>query len=308
MPSPSTTESPRETIREEQTASLFEPGCPAIQSGHRPIVMCDETAVPQIGLALWRADNATARNAALEAFRAGYRSMDTAAIYHNEKGLGQAVGDARDLLGLKREDLFIATKLWNDAHGYDSTLKAFEASRARLGLEYLDLYLIHWPAPGQNRYLETWKALLHLKREGKVRAIGVCNFLPEHVDRLVAETGQKPALNQVELHPHFQQADLCAAMKKRGIPVEAWAPLGGGLAPNDPLFRKLALKYRKTPAQIVLRWHVENGRLIVPKSAHPYRIRENISIFDFRLDAEDMRQIALLERGHRLGPNPATFR
>ena len=274
----------------------------------QPLInLSDSGVMPQIGLGVWRADNQQARDATLEAFRTGYRSVDTASVYNNERGVGQALRLARDLHGLSRDQYFVTTKLWNDCHGYDDALKSCEESLARLGLDWVDLYLIQWPAPGRDRYVEAWKALLRLKKDGRVRAVGVSNFLPHHLDRLMDETGERPAVNQIELHPHFQQNDLCEATKRRGVKVEAWAPLGCGAALSDPLFIKLAQKHLKTPAQVVLRWHLDLGRIAIPKSVRPTRIKENFGVFDFRLDAEDLRQIALLDRGRRLGPNPATF-
>ena len=262
---------------------------------------------PRLGLGVRQADCRTAHRATLEALRIGYRAVDTAAVYNNESGVGLALKEARDLLGLTRDELFITAKLWNSFQGRDTALNACRRTLERLGLNYIDLYLIHWPAPGQGRYAEAWKGLLHLRDEGLARAVGVCNFLPEHLDRLLEETGQKPSVNQIELHPHYQQSRLCAELGRRGVAVEAASPLGQGQALTAPLFRKLALKHGKTPAQIVLRWHLDQGRLVTPNSTHPARLQENFAVFDFRLDPEDMRQIALLENGRRLGPDPATF-
>ena len=301
-----------------EVSRLEEPGCGALSGGGAlphlmfktggcPLLNCGGWAMPALGLGLGRFNAKSTRSVVLEAFQAGYRSLDTAAIYNNEEGLGQALVEAQEELGLGREEMFITTKLWNDSHGYDAAQRSVEASLARLGLDYVDLFLIHWPAPARNRYVEAWRALLKAKKEGRIRIVGVSNFLPEHIDRLMDETGEKPALNQLEVHPHFQQKELCAAMEKRGILVEAWSPLGSGGAPNDPLFRKLAHKYAKTPSQIILRWQIDQGRLAIPRSGHPRRLRENFDIFDFRLDAEDMRQIALLDCRRRLGPDPASF-
>ncbi|UQZ91185.1 oxidoreductase [Deltaproteobacteria bacterium Smac51] len=267
-----------------------------------------EPSLPPIGLGLWRTDNQQAHSAVLEAFKIGYRAVDTASVYNNEKGVGQAIREAMDQIGLTREEIFVTTKLWNDSHGYDAALKAFDQSLARLGLDRVDMYMIQWPAPGQNLYPEAWRAIIRLRDDGKIRYIGVSNFLPEHIDRLYDETGEKPSVNQMELHPYFQQSDICFQLEARNVKIEAWAPLGCGCCLQDPLFRKLALKYGKTPAQIVLRWHIECGRTAVPKSVKPIRIRENFDVFDFHLDSEDMRQVALLECCRRLGPNPQTFR
>ena len=262
---------------------------------------------PRLSLGVRQTDCRTAYRATLEALRIGYRAVDTAAVYNNESGVGLALKEARDLLGLTREELFITAKLWNSFQGRDAAAHACRRTLEHLGLNYLDLYLIHWPAPGQGRYVEAWKSLLRLRDEGLVRAVGVCNFLPEHIDRLMEETGQKPSINQIELHPHYQQSRLCAELSRRGVTVEAASPLGQGQALSASLFRKLAVKHCKTPAQIVLRWHLDRGRLVTPNSTHPARLQENFAVFDFRLDPEDMRQIALLESGLRLGPDPATF-
>lgn len=266
-----------------------------------------QSAKPLLSLAVGQTNGQTARRATLEALRIGYRAVDTAAVYNNESDVGQALREAHDLLGLAREDLFITAKLWNNRQGLDSAFKACRRTLSRLGLDYVDLYLIHWPAPGQGRYVEAWKGLLKLRKEGLTRAVGVCNFLPGHIDRLMEETGEKPVVNQIELHPYYQQPELCAELARRGVTACALSPLGRGRALAAPLFRKLALKHTKTPAQIILRWHLERGRPVAPNSTHPVRIQENFDVFDFRLDPEDMRQIALLESGLRLGPDPATF-
>ncbi len=264
-------------------------------------------AVPRIGLGLWRMDNQGVRDAVLEALKIGYRLFDTAAIHGNEKGLGLAVQEGLERFGLTRRDIFITTKLWNDSHGYDAALYSFERSLTRLGLDYVDMYMIQWPAPARNLYLEAWKALVRLREEGRVMHVGVSNFLPEYIDRLYDESGVKPAFNQIEVHPYFQQSEISEEVLRRGVRVMAWAPLGRGSCISDPLFRKLALKYGKTPAQIVLRWHLDCGRGAVPKSVKASRLRENFEVFDFKLDAEDMRQVALLECCRRLGPDPKIF-
>ena len=265
------------------------------------------SGIVPIGLNIWQPDDQAAKAAALEGLKTGYRILDTAAVYANEKGVGLAIREAMDSLNLQRPEIFVSAKLWNNSHGYDMALKACEFSLERLGLDWLDMYQIHWPAPSRELYLETWEALVRLKAEGLVKSIGVSNFLPEHIDKLIEATGEKPVLNQIEIHPHFQQYDLCRAMERRGIKVEAWAPLGGSSGLSDPVFLKLAHKYGKTPAQVVLRWHLDSGRTAIPKSTMPSRIKENFNIFDFSLDQEDMRQIALLDCGRRMGPDPLSF-
>ncbi|MEV4646304.1 aldo/keto reductase [Saccharopolyspora sp. NPDC049357] len=235
------------------------------------------------------------------AIDAGYRSIDTAKVYGNEEGVGKAIADS----GVKREDLFVTTKLWNDDQGYDSTLKAFDDSLSRLGLDYVDLYLIHWPVPSQDAYVDTWKAFEKIYNSGRAKAIGVSNFQIPHLQRLFDETSIVPALNQIELHPNLPQADLRAFHAEHGIATEAWSPLGrnNGLL-DSATVANLAEKYGKTPAQIVLRWHIELGNVTIPKSVTPSRIKENIEVFDFELAQDDIKAITALETGVRVGPNP----
>lgn len=235
------------------------------------------------------------------AIDAGYRSIDTAKVYGNEEGVGKAIADS----GVKREDLFVTTKLWNDDQGYDSTLKAFDDSLSRLGLDYVDLYLIHWPVPSQDAYVDTWKAFEKIYNSGRAKAIGVSNFQVPHLQRLFDETSIVPALNQIELHPNLPQAELRAFHAEHGIATEAWSPLGrnNGLL-DSATVANLAEKYGKTPAQIVLRWHIELGNVTIPKSVTPSRIKENIEVFDFELAQDDVKAITALETGVRVGPNP----
>ncbi|TDD10581.1 aldo/keto reductase [Saccharopolyspora terrae] len=235
------------------------------------------------------------------AIDAGYRSIDTAKVYGNEEGVGKAIADS----GVKREDLFVTTKLWNDDQGYDSTLKAFDDSLSRLGLDYVDLYLIHWPVPSQDAYVDTWKAFEKIYNSGRAKAIGVSNFQIPHLQRLFDETSIVPALNQIELHPNLPQAELRAFHAEHGIATEAWSPLGrnNGLL-DSATVANLAEKYGKTPAQIVLRWHIELGNVTIPKSVTPSRIKENIEVFDFELAQDDVKAITALETGVRVGPNP----
>ena len=250
--------------------------------------------LPQLGYGVFQVPADGVVEPVLAALQAGYRSIDTAAVYGNEEGVGRAIAES----GLQREDLFVTTKLWNDRQGYDSTLQAFEESLDRLGLEYVDLYLIHWPVPGQDKYVETWKAFEKLHADGRAKAIGVSNFQIAHLRRLFEETDVVPALNQIELHPNLQQPELRAFHAEHGIVTEAWSPLGrnNGLL-DDPVLTSLAEKYGKTPAQIVLRWHVQLGNVTIPKSVTPSRIRENIEVFDFELADDDMKAIEGLETG-----------
>ena len=264
----------------------------------------DGNAMPQLGYGVWRITNEEAASAVGEAIRADYRSIDTAAIYGNEEGVGQAIKDAP----VSREEPFITTKVWNDRHGYDETLRAFDESLARLRLDAVDLYLIHWPVAGSEAYLDTWRALIKLKQDGRAKSIGVSNFMVPHLQRLIDETGVTPSVNQIELHPRFQQKELREFHAKNGIATEAWSPLGQGTILDNEDIVALARKYSKTPAQVILRWHLDNGFIAIPKSVTPSRIRENLDIFDFSLDAEDNRTIARLDDpSGRVGPDPAVF-
>jgi len=234
----------------------------------------------------------------------GYRSIDTARLYGNEEGVGRAIAATE----LPRDDLFITTKVWNDDHGFDSTLAAFDASMGRLGLDVLDLFLIHWPTPARDRYVDTWKALLKLRDDGRVRAVGVCNFEVEHLQRLHDETGELPAINQVELHPYLQQAALREFHAANGILTEAWSPLAsGGSVLGDEVVRRIAAKHGVTPAQAILRWHLQLGNVVIPKSVTPSRIAENFDVFGFELDDDDLAAFAPLDRGERTGPDPVAF-
>ncbi|MBA1158502.1 aldo/keto reductase [Microvirga mediterraneensis] len=264
----------------------------------------DGNAMPQLGYGVWRVSNEEAASVVGEAIRAGYRSIDTATIYGNEEGVGQAIEAAP----VSREELFITTKVWNDRHGYDNTLRAFDESLARLRLDHVDLYLIHWPVAGSEAYLDTWRALIQLKQDGRAKSIGVSNFMVPHLQRLIGETGVTPSVNQIELHPGFQQRELREFHAANGIATEAWSPLGQGtLLENEDLVA-LARKFNKTPAQIILRWHLDNGFIAIPKSVTPSRIRENLDIFDFVMDAEDVRTIVRLDDANgRVGPDPAVF-
>ncbi|WP_370416552.1 aldo/keto reductase [Streptomyces fradiae] len=256
--------------------------------------------IPQLGFGVFQvADDATtaAVSAALEA---GYRSIDTAAIYGNEAGVGRALGAS----GLAREELFVTTKLWNADQGYDATLRAFDASLAKLGLDYVDLYLIHWPAPARDLYRDSWRALERLAEEGRIRAAGVSNFQPAHLRRLTEGSALTPAVNQIELHPALQQSELRAFHGEHGIVTEAWSPLAQGAVLDDPAITAIAAAHGKSPAQVVIRWHLQLGNVVIPKSVTPARIRANFDVFDFVLSDEEMASIAGLDRGLRTGPHP----
>ena len=263
----------------------------------------DGRRIPQVGLGVFKADDDAAATAVRTAIETGYRHVDTAAIYGNEAGVGKGVRDS----GIAREDIFITTKVWNDAQGFEATLKAAEESLSRLKLDYVDLYLIHWPAPSRDLYVDTWRALIRLREEGKVKSIGVSNFTAEHLDRIIAETGIAPVLNQIELHPRFQQTALARADAERGVLTESWSPLGRGAMLDDATIGEIASRLGRTPAQVILRWHVQNGFVVIPKSVTASRIAENFDLFSFELTQEDMARIAGLDDGGgRIGPDPMT--
>lgn len=257
--------------------------------------------MPQLGFGVWKVPNEEAAAAVGKALETGYTSIDTAMIYRNESGVGQAIKDT----GIAREKLFITTKVWNADQGYDQTLRAFDESLERLGLDYIDLYLIHWPTPKFDQYVETYKALEKLYRDGRTKAIGVCNFEIEHLERLMSETDVKPVLNQVECHPYLAQNELKAFCAKHDIFVEAWSPLDqGGEVLTDEIIQQISKAHGKTPAQVVLRWHLQNQTIVIPKSVTPSRIEENFNIFDFELTTADMEQINGLNKNRRKGSHP----
>jgi 2,5-diketo-D-gluconate reductase A len=269
-----------------------------------PIRLNDGRSMPQLGFGVWQVQNHEAKSIVTEAISAGYRSIDTAAVYGNEEGVGEAVRASP----VPREELFITTKVWNDRHGYDAALAAFDESLARLKLDFVDLYLIHWPLPRGEAYLDTWRALIRLREEGRAKSIGVSNFKIPHIRRLMDESGVAPVLNQIELHPRFQQKELRAFHAKHGIATESWSPLGKGALMADETLAGIGRKYGKTPAQVILRWHLDNGLIAIPKSATPSRIRENIDVFDFTLAAEDMSALARFDsKAGRIGPDPDSF-
>jgi diketogulonate reductase-like aldo/keto reductase len=269
-----------------------------------PIILNNGVEMPQLGFGVWQVPDDEAEQAVTTALEAGYRSIDTAAIYGNEEGTGKAIASA----GVPRADLFVTTKLWNSDQGYESTLRAFDTSLEKLGLDYVDLYLIHWPLPSRGTYVDTYKAFEKIHADGRAKAIGVSNFLPEHLDKLIGETSVVPAVNQIELHPHLQQGESRAHHAQHGIATEAWSPLGQGKGLLEvPAIVAIARKHERTPAQIVLRWHLQLGNVVIPKSVTPSRIRENIEVFDFELDAEDMAAISALDESRRIGPDPASF-
>ncbi|GHE63224.1 oxidoreductase [Streptomyces longispororuber] len=269
-----------------------------------PIILNNGIEMPQLGFGVWQVPDDEAEQAVTTALEAGYRSIDTAAVYENEEGTGKAVAAS----GIAREELFVTTKLWNTDQGYEATLKAFDASLAKLGLDYVDLYLIHWPMPDKDTYIDTYKAFEKILSEGRAKSIGVSNFLPEHLERLIDATSVIPAVNQIELHPHLQQRAAREYHAEQGIATEAWSPLGQGKGLLEvPAIVAIAQKHGRTPAQVVLRWHIQLGNVVIPKSVTPSRIKENIEVFDFELDPEDMAAISALNENRRLGPDPAEF-
>lgn len=267
------------------------------------ITFNDGHAIPQVGLGVWRTPEEDAAAVVRTALEAGYRHIDTASIYENEAGVGEGIRTG----GVPRNELFVTTKVWNADQGHDATLRALDASLGRLGLDYVDLYLIHWPAPKRGQYVDTWRALVRAREEGRVRSIGVSNFATEHLERVIAETGVAPALNQIELHPRFQQREMRAMHERLGIATESWSPLGQGKLLSDPAVARVAAKHGRTPAQAIIRWHIDSGLVVIPKSVTPSRIAENLDVFGFSLDAEDMTALGALDDRHgRIGPDPMT--
>lgn len=269
------------------------------------ITLNDGVSVPQLGFGVWQVPDAEAYETVTAALGVGYRHVDTAAAYENESGVGRALRDS----DLPREEVFLTTKLWNGDHGYDAALRAFDKSLEQLGTEYVDLYLIHWPVPDRDLYIETWRALEKIAADGRARAIGVSNFTADTLDRLLREGTRPPAINQIELHPYFPQKAMREYDRRHGIATEAWSPLGqGGALLNEPLLGRLGEKYGKSPAQVVLRWHLQLGNVVIPKSVTPARIRENFEVFGFELEASEVEEItALGSDGGRIGPDPAVF-
>jgi 2,5-diketo-D-gluconate reductase A len=267
------------------------------------VALDDGVEIPQLGFGVFQVPPEDTRETVEEALAAGYRHVDTAAAYRNERGVGEAIAAS----GLAREELFVTTKLWNSEQGHDSALAAFERSLERLELDRVDLYLIHWPMPTEDRYLDTWRAFERSQEEGRARSIGVSNFRVEDLERLEAEAERPPAVNQIELHPSLQQAELRAWHADHGIATEAWSPLAQGELLNDDTIATIAAHHEKTAAQTILRWHLQLGNVVIPKSITPERIRENIELFEFELSEDDMAAIARLDAGERIGPDPAEF-
>jgi 2,5-diketo-D-gluconate reductase A len=259
--------------------------------------------IPQLGLGVYKVQQDVAVDVVRTALDLGYRRVDTAALYDNEQEVGAAIRSS----GLDREEVFVTTKIWNDRQGYDEALEAIDESLLRLNIEYVDMLLIHWPCPQQNKFVETWAALEKSLETGKVRGIGVSNFHPEHLDKLLASASVVPALNQVELHPGLGQSEIRAYDADKAIATEAWSPLARGQMSAADAITDAAERHSKTVSQVILRWHIQLGNLVIPKSSNPDRLAENLNVFDFELSAAEMAAIDLLESGHRIGPDPRTF-
>lgn len=267
------------------------------------IKLRDGRDMPRLGLGVWQTPDDGAARVVSHALKNGYRHVDTAAAYGNEAGVGEGIRAS----GLDRGEVFLTTKVWNTDQGFDATLRAFEASAKRLGTDFVDLYLIHWPAPKKGLFVDTWKALIRLKQERRAKSIGVSNFQPEHLERIIGETGEVPVVNQVELHPTFQQRPLRAFHAKYGIATESWSPLGRGALLDDPVIGEIAKAHGRSPAQIIIRWNIQSDLIVIPKSATPSRIEENARVFDFELSPAQMAALDGLDRADgRVGPDPLT--
>ncbi len=267
------------------------------------VTLHDGVEIPQLGFGVFQVPPEKTQGTVEEALEAGYRHIDTAAAYRNERGVGAALAAS----GLPREEVFVTTKLWNAQQGYETTLGAFEKSVARLGLDYVDLYLIHWPMPSEGRALDTWRAFERIQLDGRARTIGVSNFRVEDLEMLEREAEVRPTVNQIELHPHLPQAELREWHAEHGIATEAWSPLAQGELLVNETIAGVAGRHGRTPAQVILRWHLQLGNVVIPKSLTPARIRENALLFDFELSEDDMTEIAALDVGQRIGPDPGTF-
>ncbi len=268
------------------------------------IQLRDGGRIPQLGLGVWQVDPAITARVVLDGIRAGYRLIDTAEGYHNEEGVGQAIEQS----GVPRAELFITSKLRNGGHARDLALRAFDETMSKLKLDRLDLFLIHWPVPSQDKYVEAWKVLVELQASGRVTSIGVSNFNPDHIERIVGETGVTPAVDQIELHPRFQQRDKRRFMQEHDIAIECWSPLGSGRMLDDKVVGEIARKHGKSAAQVIIRWHLQQGLIVIPKSIHAERISENFASLQFELDGDDMAKIDGLDNAAagRVGADPAT--
>ncbi len=268
------------------------------------IKLSDGHSIPQLGLGVWQVDPGITARVVRDAIEAGYRSIDTAEGYDNEAGVGEGIRSA----GVPREELFITSKLRNGGHSRDAALKSFDATMKALGLEWLDMFLIHWPVPGQDKYAEAWKTLIELQVQGRIRSIGVSNFNEDHLERIIGETGVVPVVNQIELHPYFTQTDKRGYPKSKGIHIECYSPLGSGAVLKDETIKKIGAAHGKSIAQVIIRWHLQQGDIVIPKTTHAERMKENLDVFGFELSADEMKTITGLDKGEegRTGSNPAT--
>jgi 2,5-diketo-D-gluconate reductase A len=267
------------------------------------LTLHDGVEIPQLGFGVFQIPPEETQEKVEEALGVGYRHVDTAAAYRNEAGVGAAIAAT----GVRREDVFVTTKLWNSEQGYDSTLRAFEQSIERLGTGNVDLYLIHWPLPSRDLFLDTWRAFERIQEEGGARSIGASNFRVEDLERLEQEAEKRPTVNQIELHPRLQQAELRAWHGDNDVATEAWSPLAQGELLEEGTIETVAAHHDRTPAQVILRWHLQIGNVVIPKSSSPERIRENFEVFDFELSEDDMAALERLDSGERTGPDPGTF-
>jgi 2,5-diketo-D-gluconate reductase A len=267
------------------------------------VALHDGVSIPQLGFGVFQVPPDETQSAVEEALAVGYRHIDTAAAYQNEAGVGAAIAAA----GLARDEVFVTSKLWNTEQGFDSTLRACERSLEALGMDRFDLYLIHWPVPSEDRFLDTWRAFEKIKADGQSRSIGVSNFRVEDLERVEREAEQLPTVNQIELHPNLQQAELRAWHAEHDVATEAWSPLAQGALLGDETIETIAAHHERSPAQVILRWHIQIGNVVIPKTVTPERVRENFELFDFELSEDDLAAIARLDKGERIGPDPATF-
>lgn len=269
------------------------------------ITLNDGNTIPQLGFGVWQVEDDEATPAVASALSVGYRLVDTAQGYENEEGVGRAISGS----GLSRDQLFITSKLRNGAHDYDEALKAFDLSLEKLGLDYLDMFLIHWPVPKEDKYVDAWRAFVALKNQGRIRSIGVSNFLPEHLERIIEETGVVPAVNQLELHPKYQQRDVREHHARLNIAIECYSPLGSGSVLKDPILEEIARKYNKSVSQVILRWELDQGLIVIPKSTHAERIEQNFDVFSFTLEEDDRQRIDALDdpQNGKTGSHPKTM-
>jgi 2,5-diketo-D-gluconate reductase A len=267
------------------------------------ISLNDGSTIPRLGLGVWQVDPAITAKVVGWGIKAGYRLIDTAEGYQNEEGVGEAIRSA----GVPRGELFITSKLRNGAHQRDAALRAFEDTMDKLGIDQIDLFLIHWPVPSQDKYVEAWQTLVELQKAGRIKSVGVSNFNRDHLERIIGETGVTPAVNQIELHPRFQQREIREFHARHNIHTESWSPLGSGRLLGDPTIAGIAARHGKSAAQTMIRWHLQEGLIVIPKSVHQDRISANFDVFDFELDAQDLKAIRGMDSADgRVGPNPAT--